>query len=123
MKIHPITIISCPTYITHQIVKQMWLIITSLILLEFLSACAPLISTTGIPSEILIHPTKQIQTTSQLSISTLKPTSITEQSQLQSTLDIYGYTHQRADGNRLVAGSGQLPEVLPIEIQLPGVPS
>lgn len=30
------------------------------------------------------------------------------------------YTHQQADGNRIVAGSGQLPNLTPIDIPLPG---
>jgi len=30
------------------------------------------------------------------------------------------YTHQQSDGNRVVAGSGQLPDLTPIDIPLPG---
>jgi hypothetical protein len=32
----------------------------------------------------------------------------------------FGFTHQRADGNRLVAGQGRFPEVIPIDIALAG---
>ena len=35
----------------------------------------------------------------------------------------YGYTHQRADGNRLVAGRGALPEATVIDIPLAGRPA
>lgn len=34
----------------------------------------------------------------------------------------YGYTYQRADGNRLAEGRGALPEVTPLDISLPGEP-
>ena len=34
----------------------------------------------------------------------------------------YGFTYQRQDGNRFVAGKGQLPEVEPVDIPLSGTP-
>ena len=33
-----------------------------------------------------------------------------------------GYIHQQADGNRIVYGSGALPDTEPVDIGLPGVP-
>lgn len=35
---------------------------------------------------------------------------------------VAGYTHVRSDGNRLVAGSGGLPDATPIRVRLPGRP-
>jgi hypothetical protein len=35
---------------------------------------------------------------------------------------LYGYTYHRADGNRLVAGSGSLPGAAPVDVPLDGVP-
>jgi hypothetical protein len=34
----------------------------------------------------------------------------------------YGYTYQRADGNRVVAGQGDVPNLMPIDIPLEGTP-
>ncbi|MGM0590323.1 MAG: hypothetical protein ACQETI_01620 [Halobacteriota archaeon] len=35
----------------------------------------------------------------------------------------YGYTHLRADGNRVVGGSGRIPGIEPVDVELPGPPA
>jgi hypothetical protein len=40
----------------------------------------------------------------------------------QATLPPLGYTHHRADGNRLISGSGALPDAQPLDIPLGGKP-
>jgi len=78
---------------------------------------------------ILSDPTvtiENIQPVSTLSPSTVIsfPTAtIEEESHTPKAAPLFGYTHQRADGNRFVEGRASLPESTSIEIPLDGTPA
>lgn len=49
-------------------------------------------------------------------------TAVTNQIEESALARPYGYTYQRADGNRLVSGQGNVPELTPLDIELEGTP-
>jgi hypothetical protein len=51
-----------------------------------------------------------------------EPTVVAQPTTAGDSEPSYGYTYQRADGNRLVAGAGSIPDVTPLDIPLSGTP-
>ena len=61
------------------------------------------------------------QVSAENNVSVTSTTTAASDTDLQPPIS-FGYTHQRADGNRLVDGQGSLPEVQPIDVSLAGQP-
>lgn len=66
--------------------------------------------------------TAEIQPTISTPQSTTNPEAADEAPVVTSSTDNYGYTHQRADGNRLVSGRGAIPDARVIDVPLQGKP-
>ena len=93
--------------------------------LLFLSACSSAtVATTPAPSSVgtcTPEGTKFIATeaVSDFPISTQTPQAADYANYDKIDLPFVSYTHQQSDGNRVVAGSGQLPNLTPMDIPLP----
>lgn len=81
-----------------------WRFILSLLACFLFCACTPLVNPT--PSNTPIPPTS------------LPPTPLFSASNQMSI----GYTHQQPDGNRYLLGRGDVPNLLPLTLPLPGKP-